>query len=147
MIVDPPRTLAHEAGSVRVQKRPIPVQVSWMRADGICQTREGAVRYRAGDPVLTGVDGEQWTMPAASFLATYQPVAPLRLCEDGHYIKKALPVWVQRLVQSVGVKVSFQDSMLHDASGDWLVQYGPGDFGIVSAAIFDKTYDILGTPA
>lgn len=147
MIVDTTRTLAHEVGSVQAQKRPIPVHVRWMRADGTCQTREGAVWYRAGDPLLTGVEGEQWTMPAASFLATYEPVAPLKPCDDGPYVKKALPVWAQRLAQPADVKVSFQDSLLHGAPGDWLVQYGPSDFGIVAAAIFSKTYDILDASA
>ena len=33
---------------------------------------------------------------------------------------------------------------LHGEPGDWLLQYGPGDFGIVGDTIFAQTYEVLG---
>lgn len=140
MMIDPTLDLASDPDSIRVQKLPIPVLVQWMKKDGECQTLEGLVNFRAGDPVLTGVEGEQWSMPAHAFGAAYEPVAPLVPGADGQYRKKPLAVWAKQLPQSADVKVSFQDSTLHGEAGDWLLQYGRGDFGIVSATIFARTY-------
>lgn len=144
MIVDPATDLARTPGSVQVRKLPVPVQVRWMAQAGVCPTREGDVAFAAGDPVLTGVEGEQWTMPAARFLAAYEPVAPLAPGADGPYRKKPALVWARRLDAPADVRVGYQHDLLHGEPGDWLVQYGPGDFGMVAAAIFDKTYEVVG---
>ncbi len=52
-------------------------------------------------------------------------------------------MWVLRLDRPASVKVGWQDSPVEGKAGDWLVQYGPGNFGIVSADIFDATYELL----
>jgi hypothetical protein len=143
MMIDPALDLARDPGAVRVQKLPVPVTVQWMAHDGACQTLEGTVHFRAGDPVLTGVEGEQWTMPAQTFSASYEAVPPLPAGDDGLYRKKPRVVRAVRLAQPADVRVSFQDSLLHGEPGDWLVQYGPGDFGIVAASIFGKTYQVM----
>lgn len=144
MIIDPATELAGTPDSVQVRKLPVPVQVRWMAQAGVCQTLEGDVAYAAGDPVLTGVEGEHWTMPAQRFLATYEPSTPLESGADGAYRKKPTVVWARRLAEATVVQVGFRRDLLHGEPGDWLVQYGPGDFGVVGAAIFDKTYEVLG---
>jgi hypothetical protein len=35
-------------------------------------------------------------------------------------------------------------SRLRGRAGDWLVDYGDGSLGIVSASIFDTTYEVVG---
>lgn len=147
MIIDPATDMAHAPGSVRVRKLPIPVQIHWTKQAGVCQTREGAVAFAAGDPLLTGIEGECWTMPASTFLAAYEPVPPLTFGADGAYRKKQFAVWARRLAQAAEVRVGYQHDLLHGEAGDWLLQYGPGNFGIVAAAIFDKTYELLDTDA
>ncbi|MGJ7917752.1 PGDYG domain-containing protein [Massilia sp. LXY-6] len=144
MIVDSSTDLAHTPGCVRVRKLPISVQVHWAAQPGVCQTREGAVAFAEGDPVLTGIEGERWTMPARRFLASYEPVPPLAPGADGAYRKRPVTIWAQRLAQAADVRVGYQHDLLHGEPGDWLVQYGPGDFGVVARAIFDKTYEVLG---
>lgn len=147
MIVDPATDLAQLPDSVRVRKLPVPVLVSWASDAGVCQTREGAVAFAAGDPVLTGIEGERWTMPARRFLDTYEPVPPLAPGADGHYRKKPLTVWARRLAQGAAVRVGYQHDLLRGEPGDWLLQYGPGEFGIVARDIFDRTYEVLGDGA
>ena len=83
MRIGPGIDLAADPASVPVQKLPVPVQVRWMLQDGVCRTLEGEVNYRAGDPVLTGDEGEQWTMPSAAFASAYEPVPPLAVGSDG----------------------------------------------------------------
>ena len=38
------------------------------------------------------------------------------------------------------VKVSWSADLLQGEAGDFLVQYGPGDYGVVGAEIFKETY-------
>ena len=41
------------------------------------------------------------------------------------------------------VDVNWGSGRLEGKSGDWLLQYGPDDYGIVSKSIFEKTYEII----
>ncbi|WP_443114543.1 PGDYG domain-containing protein [Herbaspirillum seropedicae] len=126
-------------GVRRVYKLPVPVEVRFAQAPGICQTLEGPVSYEAGDPVLRGVEGEYWTMPAARFDALYEPIAPTVQRQSGRYRKRKLPVLAVRLERHMEVRSSSGDS-LRGAPGDWLLQYGPDEFGVIAPAIFSRTY-------
>jgi hypothetical protein len=70
---------------------------------------------RAGDALLTGPHRERWPVRRERFDAAY----------------------------AASVKVGWQDSPVEGGPGDWLVQYGPGNFGIVAAVIVDATYELL----
>lgn len=144
MTIDPATDLSRDPAAVRVRKLPVAVQVRWMHEDGVCATLEGDVRYRAGDPLLTGVRGEQWTMPAAAFARAYDAADGTAYGSDGRYRKKPLAVWALRLAAPASVAAGGQRDLLQGQPGDWLVQYGPGDFGIVAADIFAATYELLG---
>ena len=63
--------------------------------------------------------------------------------ESGSYRKKLIVVLAKRLSCSLSVPVADGDASLAGIKGDWLVQYSPGEFGIVSADIFNKTYELL----
>ena len=77
--------LTTDPRALKVTKKPIPVSVAFAPADGVCGTLEGPVRYRAGDAILTGVQGEHWPIQRDAFLASYAPVPPTRAGEDGSY--------------------------------------------------------------
>ena len=144
VMTEPAINISKHPAAIRVEKLPIPIKVQWITEDGICQTLEGEVAYQAGDPVLTGAEGEQWTMPKQQFLANYKSIAPTVAGADGYYYKKPLSVYALKLDQPMDVQVGHQKNLLHGEPGDWLLQYEPGKFGIVAALIFDKTYRILG---
>jgi hypothetical protein len=135
--------LSADPATVRVRKRPMPVSVRWTVADGICSTLEGDVAYHAGDPILTGPEHEQWTMPRDRFDARYEAIAPTVGGADGLYRKKPAIVHALRLGGPRNVRIRGEGNVLHGEAGDWLLQYGADDYGIVAASIFDKTYDIL----
>ncbi|PKB23842.1 PGDYG domain-containing protein [Janthinobacterium sp. 64] len=124
-------------------KLPVPVDVRFAAAAGICDTLEGPVSFAPGDPVLTGTRGEHWTMQRARFDRTYEPLPGTCGGEDGDYRKRPATVHAVRLQSPADIALGSGNGVLHGEVGDWLVQYGPGDFGIVAAAIFDETYRFL----
>ena len=132
--------LENETGVFRVMKKPIPLTVEFAKHDGVCRTKEGDVRYRKGDAIVTGTKGEQWPIQIAKFKETYQPVDK----EKGLYAKKPMQSLAKQMPMQFSVNVSWSKDPLIGKPGDWLLQYSKGDFGIVDKDIFDETYLILG---
>lgn len=60
---------------------------------------------------------------------------------DGLFHKVADPVPVHRMDEPFAVSAPWGE--LVGRPGDYLVQYGPNDFGIVSAESFTDTYDLV----
>ena len=121
------------------------VAVVFARTDGELASREGPNRYSAGDALITGSTGDRWSVSRARFEARYLPVAPLRAGEDGGYRSRPIPVRAKQMAASFAVVRSAGGDLLHGAARDWLLQYAPGDFGIVEEARFRKVYRPLPT--
>ena len=102
--------------------------------------------YRPGDAILTGVEGEQWPIEREKFDASYEPVAPTCPGEDGRYVKKPISVWALQMDEPFFVTVSWSNDRLEGQAGDWLLQYGEGDYGVVKNSVFQKTYEVLEQP-
>ena len=132
--------LGHNPRALRVCKKPVPVQETFTAEDGICQTLEGEVRFRAGDALLTGGQGERWPVRRDLFLSSYEPVPPTRPGEDGTYRKLPAVAHALRLTAPADVSVSWQNDPLHGQAGDWLIRYPDGSHGIVQDSIFRDTY-------
>jgi len=135
--------LASFSESIIVRKRSVSVGVEFAEADGVCQTKEGDVSYKVGDTILTGVEGEQWPIERLKFNATYDAIPPTKHGEDGQYRKKPIQVYALQMNEPFYVNVSWADDRLEGKPSDWLLQYGEGDYGIVSKSIFDKTYKVI----
>jgi hypothetical protein len=125
---------------LRVCKRPDPLQVVFATTDGVCETLEGPVRYRAGDAILTGLQGERWPIKRDLFLASYEPVLPTMAEDDGIYRKLPSEALALRLDRAVSVPVGWQDDPLEGRPGDWLLRYADGSYGVVQDEIFRKSY-------
>jgi hypothetical protein len=132
--------LAADPRALRVCKKPIPVRAEFATADGVCETREGSVRFRAGDAILTGIEGERWPVRRELFLTSYEPVPPTRTWEDGHYRKAPAVAYALRLERAREVPVSWQGDPLQGRPGDWLLHYADGTYGLVQDPIFRATY-------
>jgi hypothetical protein len=128
--------------ALHAHKRQVLVTVKFATSDGICKTLEGAVGYRAGDALITGVVGETWPVGRERFLRTYDPVPPTLAGQDGQYRSRPSLVLARRLDAPAEVKVGWSRDTLKGVSGDWLVQYAPGEHGIVRDDIFEATYEI-----
>jgi len=132
--------LTADPRALRVCKKPDPVRAEFAGADGVCDTLEGPVRYKAGDAILTGVRGERWPVERENFLASYEPVPPTRAGDDGNYRKAPSIAHALRLDQERGVPVGWQKDPLHGRPGDWLLQYADGTYGVVQDPIFRESY-------
>lgn len=127
----------------RARKKPVTVRVVFAREAGTLATREGPVRYAAGAALLTAGAGDRWPVERRRFEASYEAVPGTAAGEDGEYRKLPLEVLARRLDESTTVTLGHAAGALHGEPGDWLVQYGPREFGIVGAAIFPATYELL----
>jgi hypothetical protein len=132
--------LAADPRALRVCKKPDPVRAEFAAADGVCDTLEGAVQFKAGDAVLTGVRGERWPVARENFLASYAPVPPTRAGDGGSYRKMPSIAYALRLDRAREVPVGSQLDPLHAHPGDWLLQHADGSYGVVQDAIFRATY-------
>ena len=99
---------------------------------------------KAGDAILTGIHGEHWRVSKARFAEKYRPVAPTQAAEDGTYVSSPVRVLVVQMQELFDVQLADGHSTLRGVPGDWLVDYGDGSLGIVSQAIFAKTYETPG---
>ena len=138
----PPPELTTNLLAHKVKKRPLFVRVTFAQADGVCQTLEGPVNYLAGDAILTGIANENWPVLRTMFDKRYEAAASTTFGSDGDYVKKPLEVFALRLELPLDVTLA-AGGVLHGETGDWLLQYGPTDYGIVRDDIFRSTYDFL----
>jgi len=133
------QALSLELGARWVVKRPLPVQVAFAKADGVLQTLEGEVGYRAGDALLTGDHGDNWPVSRARFDEDYRPVSS-SASQPGAYVKRNIPVLARQIPHAFSVPRGEGSDLLHGAPGDWLLDYGNGRMGVVKDEIFQATY-------
>ena len=126
--------LSQDPDAFETAKKPIPLEFRVAEEDETIQTKEGRVEASVGDVIMTGTEGEQWPIPREKFKQTYDVLEP------GKAAKKNIPVFAKELLEPFHVKVSWSDALLQGEAGDYLVQYGVGDYGVVGREIFRKTY-------
>ena len=135
--------LAADSGACWVVKDEV-VSVEFAEAPGVLDSAVGRNRYAAGDALLTGSTGDRWCVSRDRFDAKYQPEAPLSAGEPGRYRNRPVLVLAKRMNVAFTVERSAGGDLLEGKAGDWLVQYAPGDHGIVAAARFDRVYRAQG---
>ena len=126
--------LSEDPQSFQTAKKPIPLDFRYAEQTEVVQTKEGPVNANPGDAIMTGTKGENWPIPAEKFKQTYDVLSP------GKAAKKNIPVFAKEMQEPFRVKVSWSADLLQGEAGDFLVQYGPGDYGVVGAEIFRETY-------
>jgi hypothetical protein len=116
------------------------VGVEFARQAGELISLEGPNRYRAGDAIVTGVTGTRWSVSRDRFAAKYEPVPPTAMGEDGRYAARPVPVLARQIHEAFSAERSSGGDRLHGKAGDWLLQYGPGDFGVAGQERFRRIY-------
>ena len=116
------------------------VMVEFAKADGELISLEGPNRYRVGDALITGSTGSRWSVSRERFEAKYAALAPTQQGEDGSYQSRPVPVLARQVTEPFTAERSAGGDLLHGASGDWLLQYGPGDFGVAEQRRFAAIY-------
>ena len=116
------------------------VDVVFAKSAGELVSREGPNRYQAGDALIAGSTGDRWSVSRDRFDAKYLPVAPLGAGEDGRYRARPLPVLAKQMAEAFTLARCSGGDLLRGSAQDWVLQYAPGDFGVVENARFRKVY-------
>jgi len=128
----------------QVIKRAIPIVVKFAKTLGVIKSIEGEIHYKSGDALMVGTKGEPWVIQRYKFDQSYSSEKNIHHGDDGSYIKKPVIVWAKQLTEETSVLVGWQAEPLLGKPGNWLLQYGNNDFGIVQNDIFNQTYEKLG---
>jgi hypothetical protein len=131
--------LTRDASATPYVKHEI-VEVVFAAVAGALVSREGLNRYHAGDALVTGSTGDRWSVSRGRFDAKYLPVAPLCHGDDGRYQARPVPVLAKQMSEGFSLERSAGGDVLRGAAQDWLLQYAPGDYGIVEKARFEAVY-------
>ncbi|TFW35568.1 PGDYG domain-containing protein [Massilia horti] len=147
-MTDPVRTydsrtdsLRSHAGAIPVRKRPQVLMVQFATTSGQLETLEGPVAVAPGDAIVTGSGGERWPVTRRRFESRYTPVAPCRPGEEGPYQGLAVSVLALQVGTPFAVILANGITHLHGRPGDWLVDYGDGNLGLVAQALFPSLYE------
>lgn len=116
------------------------VTVAFATADGVIASREGPNTYHSGDALITGSTGDRWSVTRARFDAKYTPIAPLQPGHDGAYRNIPVAILAKQMPEDFAIERTRGSDLLRGKAGDWLMQYAPGDYGIVEQAKFAKVY-------
>lgn len=128
--------LAIDPSASRYQKIAT-VSVEFSIQDGEADTLEGRVPYKAGDAILTGIEGEIWPVAISVFESMY---APVEGAENIFRVKSNQFIFAKQLNQTLYVKIRNGAASLKGNVGDWLVQYSEGNYGVVADRVFVMTY-------
>jgi hypothetical protein len=118
------------------------VMVEFAAVAGSLDSAVGLNRYAAGDALLTGSTGDRWCVSRERFDAKYLPEAPTLRGEVGRYRNRPVAVLAKRMPVEFSVARSAGGDLLRGSAGDWLVQYAPGDHGVVARARFASVYRV-----
>ena len=116
------------------------VTVVFAATAGELQSREGPNRYERGDAIVTGSNGDVWSVTRARFDARYEFIPSGLNPAAARYRTKPLPVLARQIAEVFTMRRRAGGDMLHGKIGDWLIQYAPGDYGIVDQQKFERLY-------
>jgi PGDYG protein len=116
------------------------VSVVFASQDGTIMSGVGLNRYQRGDALITGVTGDSWSVSRDRFDAKYEAANGTGLGADGQYRAKRVVVLAKQMPSAFSIARSEGGDTLNGDAGDWLLQYAPGDFGVVANARFERVY-------
>ncbi|WP_371234395.1 PGDYG domain-containing protein [Pseudomonas sp. QE6] len=132
--------LSSDSAAQRVVKDET-VTVEFATAPGELMSLEGPNRYAPGDAIITSAAGERWVVSRERFDPKYLPAdALLAHGQPGAYRNRPAVVLARRMDEPFTLVRSAGGDRLAGAAGDWVMQYAPGDFGVVKAERFAKVY-------
>lgn len=116
------------------------VSVVFATEAGELMSREGPNRYQPGDALISGSTGDRWSVSRDRFDAKYLPLTPAEAGQDGQYRAQAITVLAKQMAGAFSIARSEGGDVLNGVANDWLLQYAPGDYGVVENARFQRVY-------
>ncbi len=117
------------------------VTVAFARQAGELASLEGPNRYQPGDALISGSTGSRWSVARQRFDAKYEAILPTVAGEDGRYRARPIAILAKQLAEAFSAERSAGGDVLHGSPGDWLLQYGPEDFGVAEQSRFMQVYE------
>ena len=119
------------------------VAVEFATQHGELLSAVGINHYLPGDALITGSTGDRWCVSRDRFDAKYDPVPPAVRGESGCYRNRPMAVLAKQMSEPFSVSRMAGGDSLRGEAGDWLIQYGPGDHGIVERTRFERVYRLI----
>jgi hypothetical protein len=119
------------------------VDVQFAAGAGALASAVGLNAYAADDALLTGSTGDRWSVSRDRFDAKYRPEAPTVAGQPGRYRNIPVPVRARQIPFAFTIERSAGGDRLHGEPGDWLLEYAPGDHGVVARARFESVYRLI----
>lgn len=117
------------------------VTVEFALASGALMSLEGANRYEPGDALITGTGGARWVVERTRFDEKYVSAdTGLAHGEAGRYRNRPAVVLAKRMDAPFSMARRAAGDVLTGMAGDWVLQYAPGDYGVVRADRFAQVY-------
>jgi hypothetical protein len=124
-----------KTGSFKTFKKPAKEPYQIAKQDGVLQTLEGPVNYKAGFYIMTGPKGEKYPLPPEKFRELKDDNG------DGTASPKKIVKFAKIADHSGVVNTSWGEPLNYNPGEDIIVRHGTGDYGVVKKDIFAKTYD------
>lgn len=131
--------LRHDGAARRYSKQET-VHVTFAPAPGRVLSSVGFNCYVAGDALVRGTDGDSWCVSRERFELAYEPLAPTAAGQPGRYRNRARTVLAKQMSTAFRCRRIAGGDWLQGRSGDWLLQYAPGDLGVATAERFERVY-------
>ncbi|MDR5738306.1 MULTISPECIES: PGDYG domain-containing protein [unclassified Caballeronia] len=131
--------LASDPAARRVVKSEV-VSVDFATVAGELMSLEGPNRHAPGDAIVTGASGERWVVSRDRFDVKYLAEGGTVHGEAGAYRNRPSVVLAKQMNEPFSIARSAAGDVLTGDAGDWVMQYAPGDYGVVKAARFAKVY-------
>ena len=116
------------------------VAVQFAEESGSLMSLEGPNRYAPDDALITGATGERWVVSRDRFDAKYVAHGGVTHGHAGAYRNMPVAVLAKQMHEAFSIARSDAGDVLHGEAGDWVMQYAPGDYGVVKAVRFAKVY-------
>jgi hypothetical protein len=119
------------------------VSVEFAAQRGELTSAVGINTYAPGDALITGSTGDRWCVSRDRFDLKYTPEPPTAQGTTGTYRNRPVPVLAKQMHERFSVNRQAGGDALYGESGDWLIQYAPGDHGIVERTRFERVYRLI----
>lgn len=116
------------------------VDVEFAGHDGELLSREGPNHYQSDDALITGSTGDRWSVARNRFDEKYEAIAPLAHGASGRYRAKPIPVLAMQMREPFTIARRAGGDLLSGLAQDWVLQYAPGDYGVIENARFQRVY-------
>jgi hypothetical protein len=131
--------LARDESAARYTKDEI-VDVIFADCEGELLSREGPNRYRKGDAIITGSTGDHWSVSRDRFDAKYVLAEAGAARQSHRYRARPVCVWAKQMGSQFTIARCAGGDVLTGQPEDWVLQYAPGDYGVVENARFQRVY-------